>query len=171
MNRLIVLLIVVGLLGCTGQVKPIRGNLSVRIIVFGLYHPTKVGRGIAPSVGEINAKTIHLKLEDVRVEPNETVIVNGSLISKPYYINGREYYYCGNVTIEVYEAKMVVGGWSRVSGGIVKRLCSSKIFLPPNTTVPFELVITGLKRGKVTLLIVAKGEWWKGWAFLNVTVE
>ncbi len=165
MRKGIILLLVVALiLGCTAK----HGNVSVELKILKSYSPMKVERGIAPSIGEINAKTIRLESKEVRTKPSETVIVKGWLISKPYYINGKRYYYCGNVTLEVYEAKYTVGSWSRVSEGLGRRLCSTKTFLPPNSTVPFELEITGQR--KVTLLIVAKGEWWKSWTFLNVTV-
>ncbi len=172
MRRAILLLVVLALLGCSGKhvYNPLQGKLSVRIVVFGIYKPEKVEMGIAPSIGEINAKTVKLSVKNVEVKPNETVMVDGWLISKPYRINGREFYYCGNVTIEVYEAKVLEGSWSRVSKGLGKKLCTSRVFLPPNASVPFKLVITGLKRGRDTLAIVAKGEWWRGWTFLNVTV-
>ncbi|GEM_PF-3684387 len=168
MRRILLLLAIFALLGCAG--KPIQGNLSVRIVVLDIYQPTKVERGLAPSIGEINAKTIDLRTKSVEVKPNETIMVDGWLVSKPYKINDKRFYYCGNVTIEVYEAKVVKGGWSRVSKGLGKRLCTSKVFLPPNASVHFKLVITGLEKGKNTLAIVAEGEWWRGWTFLNVTV-
>ena len=165
MKKGIVLLLAVALiLGCAAKHGIEHGNVSVELKILKSYSPMKVERGIAPSIGEINAKTIRLESEEVK--PGE-IVVKGWLTSKPYYINGKRYYYCGNVTLEVYEAKYIVGSWSRVSEGLGRRLCSTKTFLPPNATVPFELVITG--RGKVTLLIVAEGEWWRSWAFLNVT--
>jgi len=165
MERIEALLVVVGLLAL---------SVLAYAVTYGSQSQTPP---IPPGFGNFNAGLLHLNATDVHLHVGQSLTVRGELVGGHYRVNGREYPYCGRVSLIVYEGPargssqwIALESHLTAPQGILVSVLPEEFYLRPNGRENISVSITPRRSGTFHLYVVAEADTgWRAWAELNVT--